>query len=93
MTADQATELMRSAILLSLVIGLPVMLTAVIVGLAISIFQAVTQLQDQTLSFVPKIIAMMAVLLFVLPWTLEQVVEYSQEVFENVAPSLTQSSS
>lgn len=92
MTADQATELMRSAILLSLIIGLPVMLTAVIVGLAISIFQAVTQLQDQTLSFVPKIIAMMAVLLFVLPWTLEQVVQYSHEVFENVAPNLTQSS-
>ena len=57
MTIDQALELARSAVMLTLLIGAPVMLVAVIVGLLISILQAVTQLQDQTLSFVPKIIA------------------------------------
>ena len=84
MTPDHAVELMRSALVLSLLIGAPAMVTAIVVGLVISILQAVTQLQDQTLSFVPKIVAMMAVMLYALPWVLSRIVEYSQELFHQV---------
>jgi len=87
MTAEQAVELTRSAVGLTLMLGAPIMLMAVIVGLTISVLQAVTQLQDQTLSFVPKIIAMALAGLFVFPWMLHQMVEFAANVFSNV-PSL-----
>ena len=72
MTVDQAAELSRTAVLLTLMLGAPVMMVAVAVGLLVSILQAVTQLQDQTLSFVPKILAMMLTLLYVLPWIMSR---------------------
>ena len=87
MTIDQAVELTRSALVLTLLLGTPIMLIAVVVGLIISVLQAVTQLQDQTLSFVPKIIAMALAGLFILPWMLQRMVEYSSNVFVNI-PSL-----
>jgi flagellar biosynthesis protein FliQ len=87
MTADQAIEMTRTAVALTLMIGAPIMVIAVIVGLAISVLQAVTQLQDQTLSFVPKIIAMVLAGLFFFPWMLHQMVDYAATVFTNI-PSL-----
>lgn len=87
MNPDYAVDLMRSALMLSLLIGAPVLLTAIVVSLVISILQAVTQLQDQTLSFVPKIVAMMLVMLYTLPWVLNEIVEYSNELFQQVPRS------
>jgi flagellar biosynthesis protein FliQ len=87
MTAEQAIEMTRSAVGLTLLMGAPIMLIAVIVGLSISVMQAVTQLQDQTLSFVPKIIAMALAALFFFPWMVHQMIEYAAAVFTNV-PSL-----
>lgn len=87
MTVDQSVELTRAALTMVLLLGTPIMLMAVIVGLAISVLQAVTQLQDQTLSFVPKIIAMAVTGLFVLPWMLHQLVEYTTNLFGSI-PSL-----
>ncbi len=84
MTVDQAVELGRSAVMMTLLIGAPVMLAAIVVGLIISIFQAVTQIQDQTLSFVPKIVAMMLALLYLLPWTLQRMIEYSTELIRDI---------
>ncbi|MFQ5733024.1 MAG: flagellar biosynthesis protein FliQ [Planctomycetaceae bacterium] len=88
MTVDQAVELGRAAVMLGLLVGAPVMLTAIVVGLAVSILQAVTQIQDQTLSFVPKIIAMFLALLYLLPWILHQMMEYSTALFQNVPNGL-----
>jgi flagellar biosynthetic protein FliQ len=88
MTPDHAVDLMRSALVLSLLIGAPALATAIVVGLLVSLAQAVTQLQDQTLSFVPKIIAMMLVMLYTLPWVLNTIVEYSHELFQQVPLSL-----
>lgn len=88
MSPDHAVDLMRSALMLSLLIGAPVLLTAIIVSLVISILQAVTQLQDQTLSFVPKIVTMMLVMLYTLPWVLNEIVEYSNELFQQVPLAL-----
>ena len=84
MTVDQTIELARNAIMLTLILGAPVMLVAVAVGLLISILQAVTQLQDQTLSFVPKIVAMLLTLLFVLPWIMSRMIEYSTNLFHDI---------
>jgi len=87
MNAEQAIEMTRSAVGLAMLMGAPIMLIAVVVGLVISIMQAVTQLQDQTLSFVPKIIAMALAALFFFPWVLHQMVDYAAAIFTNV-PSL-----
>ena len=81
MTPFTAIELGREAILMALLVGAPVMLVAAGVGLIVSIFQAVTQLQEQTLSFVPKIVAMMLVLMLLTPWLIDQMVDYSTELF------------
>lgn len=86
MSIDQAVELGRDAVLMTLLIGAPVMAVAIVVGLAISILQAVTQLQDQTLSFVPKICAMMLTLLYVLPWLLGRMMEYSTGLIGSIGP-------
>jgi flagellar biosynthetic protein FliQ len=88
MTVDQAAELTRNAVVLVLTLGAPIMLMAIIVGLTISVLQAVTQLQDQTLSFVPKIIAMALAGLLLLPWMMHRVVEYATEIFNNIPSQL-----
>ncbi|QDT65635.1 flagellar biosynthesis protein FliQ [Calycomorphotria hydatis] len=89
MTIEQAVELARDAMILTLMLGLPVMIAAVVVGLLISILQAVTQLQDQTLSFVPKIVAMLLVMLYTFPWALGQSISYATELFHNIPIIIT----
>lgn len=84
MSVDVAIDLCRSATVISLLIAAPVLACAVIVGLVISILQAVTQLQDQTLSFVPKIVAMAAVLVLILPWAVSQMTTYSADLFRAI---------
>ncbi|HTN01031.1 flagellar biosynthesis protein FliQ [Planctellipticum variicoloris] len=84
MTIDSAVELCRNAVMLTLAIGLPVMVSAMAVGLLISIVQAVTQLQEQTLSFVPKLVTMVLVLLYTLPWALSLLVEYTTHLYRGI---------
>jgi flagellar biosynthetic protein FliQ len=74
-------DLARRAITLVLVAGAPVLATALIVGLVVSVVQAVTQVQDQTLTFVPKIIAVLVALAIVGPWMMEKLIEFSREMF------------
>ncbi len=88
MTIEQATEMTRNAVVLVLMLGAPIMLMAILVGLVISVVQAVTQLQDQTLSFVPKIIAMGLAGLALLPWMMHRIVEYATEIFTNIPSQL-----
>ncbi len=88
MTIDQAAELGRAALMMTLLIGAPVLLAAIAVGLVISILQAVTQIQDQTISFVPKIVAMMVTLLIVLPWAMTRMIEYSTNLIREIPTGL-----
>lgn len=88
MTIEYAVELCRAAVMLTLLLGAPIMLTAVVVGLIISILQAVTQIQDQTVSFVPKIIAMLLTMLYVLPWATTQMIDYSKALFLDIPTNL-----
>jgi flagellar biosynthesis protein FliQ len=87
MTQDQVVSLVVDAMGVSLKIALPVLLVTLVVGLAVSIFQAVTQIQEQTLTFIPKVVAMAVVIVVVGPWMLGQIVSYTQNLYESI-PSL-----
>jgi len=84
MTPDTAIELCQQAVLTAFLLSLPALGAALVVGLIVSLGQAVTQLQDQTLSFVPKLAAMVLVLLYTLPWTLHWLIEYATGVIRNI---------
>ncbi|MDA0831923.1 MAG: flagellar biosynthetic protein FliQ [Planctomycetota bacterium] len=88
MSVDQVVELGRDAILRSLMIGAPIMLTALFVGLIISFLQAITQIQDQTLTMVPKIVLMLFALLYTLPWIIGEMTTYSTQVITNIPGTL-----
>ena len=81
MDATEAIELARRAVTLILVVGAPVLLTALVVGLLVSVLQAVTQVQEHTLSFVPKILAMVVAIGITGAWMLERLVEFGREMF------------
>jgi flagellar biosynthetic protein FliQ len=89
MTIDTALELCRQTILMALLVGAPTLAAALLAGLLVSLGQAVTQLQDQTLSFVPKLLAMTAALVWTLPWALGRLVEYAADLFRNVPGTLS----
>ncbi len=76
MSATLALELIRRAVLLGLVVSAPLLLTALCTGLVVSLLQAITQVQEQTLTFIPKLLLMALVLLLVMPWMLNQLLEY-----------------
>lgn len=88
MNPDMAVELIRGAVIVSLIIGAPTLAASMLVGLVISMLQAVTQIQEQTISFVPKLVAMLAVLVLTLPWILGQLTEYTLQLFENIPTNL-----
>ena len=88
MSPDAAVELGREALLCGLLLALPVLGAAMLIGLVVSLAQAVTQLQDQTLSFVPKILATAAVTLYALPWMITTACEYAAEAFRTAGPQL-----
>lgn len=78
---DLAIELVRRTLVLVLLLSAPVLLCGLIVGVCVSLIQAVTQIQEQTLSFVPKIIAMFAAAIIALPWIGGHLLEFAREVF------------
>ncbi len=78
----------RQAATAALVLGGPVLLTALAVGLVVGLLQAVTQVQEQTVSFVPKLVAAVAVLSLMLPWLIDQMVQYSHDVITNIPHTL-----
>ncbi len=81
MTVDQASELIRETLLLAMIIGAPLLLVGLFVGLIISLFQAVTQIQEQSLSFVPKIVAMIVAAIVLMPWVANHLMEYAARMF------------
>lgn len=77
MSIGEAVALMNGAILQILVLSAPLLIIGVVVGLVISIFQATTSIQDQTISFVPKIVAIMAALIIFGPWMFSTLKQYT----------------
>ncbi|QQE11204.1 flagellar biosynthesis protein FliQ [Planctomycetota bacterium] len=77
----QAIEFVRETLTLMLLLSLPVLAAALVVGLLISILQAVTQIQEQTLSFVPKILGMGIVAIIAMPWIVAKILEFASRMF------------
>ncbi|HRF30294.1 flagellar biosynthesis protein FliQ [Dechloromonas agitata] len=84
MTPGIVMEIGRQAIEVTLLIAAPMLVTALVVGLIISIFQAATQLNESTLQFVPKLVAMFVVLLLAGPWMLQYLIDYIQRLFGSI---------
>ena len=84
MNAQSVLTFGREALTLLLMISLPVLLTVMAVGLVVSIFQAVTQINENTLSFVPKLVAAVAVFALAGPWMLATLVDYIRRVIESI---------
>jgi flagellar biosynthetic protein FliQ len=82
---DQAVETVRIALFQALLIALPILGAGLLVGLVISLFQAVTQIQEQTLTFVPKIIVMIVVAIVLLGWISVRMVEFTTDMFGGIA--------
>lgn len=81
MNVDQATDLIRQTLLLALTISAPMLLIGLVVGIIVSLFQAVTQIQEQTLTFVPKIAAMTVAAVVLMPWIAQRLLEYTSHMF------------
>ena len=87
MTPQFVLSLGREAIILTLMVSGPMLAFGLIVGLVISLFQAVTQIHEMTLTFIPKIIAVAAALLIFLPWMINLLVDFTTRIFNSI-PSL-----
>ena len=88
MTTDAAVELCRSMVLEVLLLAGPVLLAGLLIGLIVSLLQAVTQLHDQTLSLVPKLTVMSVAILYLLPWGLSRLAEYASDLIRSIPNSL-----
>jgi flagellar biosynthesis protein FliQ len=76
-----AIELVRQALVITLKIAAPILLAGIIVGFIISLLQSVTSIQDQTLSFVPKIAVMIIATIVLIPWIAIRLIDYSSDLF------------
>jgi len=81
-------DLARKSLQTMLMVGGPLLFVALVVGLLVSIFQALTQINEATLSFIPKIFAIGGTLLLMGPWMIRVLVAYTQELYEGIATSL-----
>jgi len=84
MTVDLVIGLAAEAVKVTLLLAAPMLTVGLGVGLIVSIFQAVTQIQEMTLTFVPKIVAVMVALIIALPWMINLIVTYTQNLFTNI---------
>jgi flagellar biosynthetic protein FliQ len=89
MNPEFAIELLKTMIYQALAIAAPILVTAMVIGLAISLFQAVTTIHEQTLTFVPKALAVLAVILLLLPWIVRSLTEFTTAVIEKI-PQMVQ---
>lgn len=87
MNADTVIELGRQAMNVTVMLSAPLLLSALAAGLAIGMFQAATQIQDMTLSFIPKLVVLVVVLGVAGPWMLGQLLDYTRQLFTMI-PSL-----
>ena len=87
MNSDVVVHVAVGALTVALKVSMPFLIAGLVVGLVVSIFQAVTQIQEQTLSFIPKIIGLAVVIVVAGPWMLGQIVSYTAELYASI-PSL-----
>jgi flagellar biosynthesis protein FliQ len=79
-----AVEVVNQGIKVALMLSAPMLIGALLVGILVSIFQAVTQINEQTLSFIPKILVIVAALVIFSPWMMETMVSYTQDLWTGI---------
>ena len=84
MSPEMVVTIGRHALEMTLMLAAPLLLTALAVGLIVGIFQAATQINEMTLSFIPKLLAMAAVLAITGPWMIKSLVEYTRGLIESI---------
>ncbi|MEW6754753.1 MAG: flagellar biosynthesis protein FliQ [Candidatus Latescibacterota bacterium] len=88
MTPEYVVKLSQETLLLVLYIAGPVLVVTLVVGLLVAIFQAVTQIHEMTLTFIPKILAVGVVMAFLLPWAMRRMVDFTVQLFSSI-PTIT----
>jgi flagellar biosynthetic protein FliQ len=81
MTEQMAVEICKEAVWTTLLVAAPMLIAGLIVGIAVSLFQSVTQIHEMTLTFIPKILAVVGVLILTLPWIIRVLLSYTTELF------------
>ena len=84
MEFDSYADITHQAIKVSLMISAPMLIGALVVGILVSLFQAVTQINEQTLSFIPKILVIVAALVFFAPWMSDTMTTFTKDLFLNI---------
>ena len=84
MNQDVVINLVMNAVTLSFKVAMPILLSGLVVGLLVSIFQAITQIQEMTLTFIPKILALVVVIIIAGPWMLDQILGYTHDLWAEI---------
>jgi flagellar biosynthetic protein FliQ len=84
MTPETVVNLVRQALEVSILVSAPLLLTALVTGLVVSVFQAATQINEMTLSFIPKLLAIFAVMVLAGPWMLSVMVDFTRRLIESI---------
>jgi flagellar biosynthesis protein FliQ len=87
MSPALAMELLHRAVITCLLVAAPLLITSLLVGVVVSLMQALTQIQEQTLTFIPKLVTVAVVMMLSLPWMLRQMIEYLTHTLD-LLPSL-----
>jgi flagellar biosynthetic protein FliQ len=84
MNPEFATEILKSLMFQAVALAAPILLTALVIGLGISLFQSVTSIQEQTLTFVPKVLGIVGLLVVLLPWMLRSIIEFATAIIQKM---------
>ncbi|MFC5303319.1 flagellar biosynthesis protein FliQ [Azospira restricta] len=84
MTPQTVMEIGRQALEITLLVSAPLLMAALVTGLIISIFQAATQINESTLSFIPRLVVMFITLIFAGPWMLQLLIDYIRRLFDSI---------
>ena len=84
MTPETVMSIAYQAMMVTLYLGAPLLLTALLIGLLVSLFQAATQINEMTLSIIPKILGVFAVLIIAGPWLLSLIIDFTRTLFQNI---------
>ena len=85
MTEQMAVEICKDAVWTTLLVAAPMLIAGLVVGIAVSLFQSVTQIHEMTLTFIPKILAVVFVLILTLPWIIRVLLSYTAELFSLIS--------
>ena len=88
MTSQSVLTIAQDALQVTVLVSAPLLLTALVVGLLVSVFQAATQINEMTLSFIPKLLSIFAALIVAGPWILSMLVDYMQRLYSSIPQAI-----